>query len=84
MSVPFPLVFTALAVGLSLLFAALFRPLIKGIFSATKLLLFPRKPRADREAEALQKSRMALLAAARNAEHSQPNLAQELRGFASR
>ena len=62
----------------------LFNPLLKGLLQAALLLLSPRKSLDERRMMQKIRSARQLNRLARNYEASQPNLAAELRQFASR
>ena len=62
----------------------LFTPLLKGLLQAGLLLLSPRKSLDERRMVKKVRSARLLNRLARNYESSQPNLAAELRQFASR
>ena len=62
----------------------LFKPLVAGVLRATLMVLTPR-PASDRVARRAQlRDTQMLHRMARELDSSQPNLAAELRGFASR
>ena len=62
----------------------LFKPLLKGLVQAALLLLSPRKSLDERRTVQKMHSATLLNRIARGYEASQPNLAAELRQFASR
>ena len=73
-----------LGVSLFATLLLLFKPLLKGLIQAGLLLLSPRKSLEERRLVQKIRSAKLLNRIASNYETSQPNLAAELRQFASR
>jgi hypothetical protein len=73
-----------LGVSLFATLLLLFKPLLKGLLQAGLLLLSPRKSLEERRTAQKVRGAKLLNRLARNYESSQPNLAAELRQFASR
>lgn len=73
-----------LGVSLFATLLLLFKPLLKGLLQAGLLLLAPRKSLEERRLLEKVRSAKLLNRIARDYECSQPNLAAELRQFASR
>lgn len=73
-----------LGVSLFATLLLLFKPLLKGLLQAALLVLVPRKSLDERRVAQKLRSAMMLNRIASGYEASQPNLAAELRGLASR
>lgn len=73
-----------LGLGALLVFVMMFKPLLLGLARAAVLVVNPRQSLAERNARRRVRSAMTLYRLADRYAASQPNLAAELRAFASR
>ena len=71
-------------IGILVTFFMVFKPLVLGLLQALKLAVLPRATREQRTGRSRMRDAVMLNRMARDLDQSQPGLAAELRGFASR